>query len=85
MQATKQQRLVALNARVNGSVQREFEVAAARRGITKQKAVEEALRLWIAHQAALRRRKMIDAPLIHSSRPGSLKLTGLEIDEILFG
>jgi hypothetical protein len=85
MQAIKQQRLAALNARVNEGVQREFEIAVARRGITKQKAVEEALRLWISHQAALRHRKMIDAPIIHSNQPGSLNLTGLEIDEILFG
>jgi hypothetical protein len=44
MRATKQD-LVALNARVNRPVQRRFEIAVAHRGITKQKAVEEALNL----------------------------------------
>jgi hypothetical protein len=42
----------------------------AHRGITKQKAVEEAIQLWIAHQSSLRRRKMGNAPLIRSGRPG---------------
>jgi hypothetical protein len=84
MQATKQD-LAALNARVSRPVQRRFEIAVAHRGITKQKAVEEALQLWIAHQSCLRKRKMGKAPLIRSRQPGSLNLTGQDIDEILFG
>jgi hypothetical protein len=84
MQATKQD-LAALNARVSKPVHRRFEIAVAHRGIAKQKAVEEALQLWIAHQSSLRQRKMGKAPLIRSGKPGSLNLTGQDIDEVLFG
>ena len=83
MRATKQDQ-VALNSRVSRPVQRRFEIAVAHRGITKQKAVEEALQLWIAHQSSVRLQKMGKAPLIRSRRPGSLNLTGRDIDEILF-
>jgi hypothetical protein len=84
MRATKQD-LATLNARVSPAVQRRFEIAVAHRGITKQKAVEEALQLWIAHQSTLQQRKMGKAPLIRSGKPGSLNLTGQDIDEVLFG
>jgi hypothetical protein len=84
MQATKQN-LATLNARVSRPVQRRFEVAVAHRGITKQKAVEEALQLWIAQQSSLRQRRMGKAPLIRSGKPGSPNLTGRDIDEVLFG
>jgi hypothetical protein len=84
MQASKQ-RLVAVNARVNSAVHRQFGIAVAHRGITKQRAVEEALRLWIDRQEPVRRKKMTDAPLIRSDHPGKLHLTGADIDEILFG
>jgi hypothetical protein len=77
--------LSALNARVSRPVQKRFEIAVAHRGITKQKAVEEALQLWIAHQSSLRHRKMGKAPLIRSGKPGSPNLTGQDIDEVLFG
>jgi hypothetical protein len=84
MQATRKD-LVPLNARVSRPVQRRFEIAVAHRGITKQKAVEEALQLWIAHQSSLQQRKMDKAPLIRFGKPGSLNLTGYDIDEVLFG
>lgn len=87
MQATKQHALAALNARINLPLQKQFEIAVAERGITKQKAVEEALQLWIARQSTLRRRKMGEAPLIRSARRKSrtLNLTGQDIDDIIFG
>jgi hypothetical protein len=85
MQATKQF-LTALNARISHPIQRQFEIAVAERGITKQKAVEEALQMWIARHSTLRKRKMGEAPLIHSRRrSGALNLTAQDIDEILFG
>jgi hypothetical protein len=86
MQATKQLALAALNARINLPLQKQFEIAVAERGITKQKAVEEALQLWIARQSTLHKRKMGQAPLIQSHRPSrTLNLTAQDIDEILFG
>jgi hypothetical protein len=76
----------ALNACITRPVQRKFEIAVAERGITKQKAVEEALQLWIARQSALRKRKMGQAPIIQSHRRSrTLNLTTQDIDEILFG
>ena len=85
MQATKQT-LTALNARISRPLQRQFEVAVAERGITKQKAVEEALQLWIVRQSTLRKRKMGQAPLIQSHRRArTLNLTAQDVDEILFG
>jgi hypothetical protein len=84
MQATKQN-LATLNARVSRPVQRRFEIAVAHRGITRQKAIEEALQLWIAHQSSLQQRKMGKAPLIRSGKSGPLNLTGQDIDEVLFG
>ena len=84
MRATKPD-LAALNARVSRPVQRLFEIAVAHRGITKQKAVEEALQLWIDRQSSLRQRKMGKAPLIRSGKPGSLNLTGQGIDDVLLG
>ncbi len=83
MQASK--RLVPLNARIDATVRRGFDVAVAHRGITKQEAVEEALRRWVADQAASRKRRMDEAPLIPSRRPGSLRLTNKQIDDLLFG
>jgi len=83
MQASKQPR-VALNARVSRALRRRFDTVAAYRGVTKQTAVEEALRLWIA-QPSTPRRRMIDLPLIKSDRPGTLNLTNEQIDDILFG
>ncbi len=85
MQATKQN-LSALNARISLPVQKQFEIAVAERGITKQKAVEEALQQWIARHSTLRKRKMGQAPLIQSARRSrTLNLTAQDIDEILFG
>ena len=84
MQAGKDN-LAALNARVSRSLRRRFEIAVGHRGITKQKAVQEALQLWITQQSALRPRKMAKAPLIRSKQRGTVNLTGHDIDEILFG
>jgi hypothetical protein len=84
MVATKPD-LAALNTRVSRPVLRRFEIAVGHRGITRQKAVEEALQLWIACQSSFRQRRMGKAPLIRSLKPGSLNLTGQDVDEILFG
>jgi len=79
------QRLAALNARVNRPLRRRFDIAVAHRGVTKQKAVEEALRLWLQRSSGGDRRRMSEAPLIKSDRPGTLNLTNEQIDAILFG
>jgi len=85
MQATKPN-LSALNARINLPLQKHFEIAVAERGITKQRAVEEALQLWIARHSTLRKRKMGEAPLIESHRRSrTLNLTAQDIDDIIFG
>jgi hypothetical protein len=82
MQATKQ----SLNARISQALEKQFETAVAERGITKQKAVEEALQLWIARQSTLHKRKMGQAPLIQSGRRSrTLNLTAQDIDDIIFG
>jgi hypothetical protein len=84
MRATRQ-RLVPLNARVSRPLRQQFDVAVARRRITKQKAVEEALRLWLHRPSNGDKRRMIAAPLIKSNRPGTVHLTNEQIDAILFG
>ena len=83
MQASKQ--TVALNARVDRKRRRALDLAVARRGITTQKAVEEAIDLWLAHYAPRRVRGEVSLPLIKSDRPGTIDLTNEQIDEIIFG
>lgn len=78
-------RLVALNARISPHLRRDLGLAVARRGITIQQAVEEALRGWLAEQSRVKQRYMGPPPVIKSSRPGTLHLTNEQIDEILFG
>jgi hypothetical protein len=52
LQACKQpSKVVPLSTpRISRSLERLFEIAVAGRGVTKRKAVEEALRLWIVRQ-----------------------------------
>ena len=82
---TSKQKLVALNARVSEPPRRRFDIAVAQRRVTKQRAVEEALRLWLHRLSEGDRRRMLEAPLIKSDRPGTLNLTNEQIDAILFG
>jgi hypothetical protein len=76
--------LLPLNVRIPVALSRELTVLVANLGITKQTAVEHALRLWIAQQSAPAVRTMADAPLIPSDRPGTLDLTNQQIDDLLF-
>ena len=78
-------RVVALNARVSHERRRAFDVAIARRGITVQKAVEEAIDLWMSQNAPLRARKEVRLPLIESAHPGSVNVTREQIDDLVFG
>jgi len=74
-----------LNVRIPAGLSRDLTVLVARLGITKQRAVEQALRLWIAQQNAPAGRTMADAPLIPSDHPGTVDLTNKQIDDLLFG
>jgi hypothetical protein len=75
--------VVPLNVRIPAPLSREFGLLTARLGVTKQAAVEQALRLWITQQT-YPNRTMGEAPLISSDRTGSIDLTNEQIDEILF-
>jgi len=82
MQASKP---TALNARVPAALKREIDIAAARRGVSKQDAVVQALELWLRAEESKDRRRRLPLPVIRTGRPATLDLTGEKIDEILFG
>jgi hypothetical protein len=82
MQASKQ---VALNARVPLTLKRELDIITARKGISKQDAVVQALELWLKASEPKDRRKRLPVPVIRTGHPATLKLTNEKIDEILFG
>jgi hypothetical protein len=82
MQASKQ---AALNARVPVALKRGLDIIAARRGISKQDAVVQAIELWLRTQQPKDRRRRLPVPVIRTGRPGTLDLTNEKIDEILFG
>ena len=79
MQASKQ---IALNARVPLALKRELDITTARKGISKQDAVIQALELWLK---AAQPRKRLAVPVIRTGRRATLNLTNEKIDEILFG
>jgi hypothetical protein len=71
-----------LNARINNSLRRAFDIAVARRGVTKQEAVEEALRLWLRDPHAGQPRPRLKPPRITGAKP-NINVTGRDLDELL--
>lgn len=62
---------------------REAKARAARRGVPLRELVTGALRRELAMEAARAGAAPVTLPLVHSSRPGRLKLTNARIEELL--
>jgi len=60
---------------------RELKIVAAKRGMTPERVVWEAVERGV-HRAR-RTSRRLQFPLLHSAEPGSLNLTNAEIDEFV--
>jgi hypothetical protein len=77
--------VIPLNARVNVRVCRAFDIEVAKKRITKQQAVEEALRLWLNAQEKQSEGLAVRAPILPSEGRDQYILSAREIDDAVLG
>ena len=77
--------VISLNARVNVRVCRAFDIEVAKMRITKQHAVEEALRLWLSAQAKQSEGLVVRAPILPAGGRDNYTLSPQEIDDAVLG
>ena len=77
--------VTALNARLNVQVCRAFDISVAKKGISKQQAVEEAIRLWISAQVKQSEGLTVRAPIISTRGRGKYTLSAQEVDDAVLG
>ena len=74
-----------MNARVSVRICRAFDIELAKKRITKQAAVEEALRLWISAQVKQTEGLPVRAPILDAAGRGPYTLSPQEIDDAVLG
>lgn len=74
-----------LNARVSVRICQAFDVEIAKKRISKQQAVEEAIRLWITAQLKQSEGLPVRAPILAAGARGTYTLSQDEIDDAVFG
>ena len=75
--------IVALNARISVKLRRAFDVEVAKRGITKQQAMEEALLAWTRQPTSAE--PMPPFPEFPSKSARKFNFTPVQIDEASIG
>jgi len=79
----KEEEVIALNVRIPVRLRRAFDVEVAKRGITKQEAMEEALSAW-THQSASPS-LLPPFPVFPSKSGRKFNITPEQIDEASIG
>ena len=74
-----------LNARVSVRLCQAFDIEVAKKRITKQQAVEEAIQLWISAQVKQAEGLTVRAPILAADGRHQYTLSPQEIDDAVLG